>query len=197
MSPKPQRDAQPDSSQDAVDAGSRDRLPFEPAKSRKKPEKKAPPASVKQEKQSDSKKSDPKKSESQLSSKKATSQKGVAKAVKGDRSGQNSASMSIPDAVSRRMVRRMALFCGVPSALGMSTFFVSYFVVTHDLVALPNVAVVLISMGFFGLGVLGLSYGVLSASWDEAVAGSALGWSEFTTNLGRMTEAWRSPKKRS
>jgi len=192
MSPKPQRDAQPDSSQDAADAGSRDRLPFEPAKSRKKPEKKAPPASAKQEKQSDSRKSD-----SQSTSKKAASQKGVAKAVKGDRSGQNSASMSIPDAVSRRMVRRMALFCGVPSALGMSTFFVSYFVVTHDLVALPNVAVVLISMGFFGLGVLGLSYGVLSASWDEAVAGSALGWSEFTTNLGRMTEAWRSPRKRS
>jgi hypothetical protein len=52
--------------------------------------------------------------------------------------------------------------------------------------------VVLVSMGFFGLGVLGLSYGVLSASWDEEIPGTKLGWQEFTTNLGRMTSAWRS-----
>jgi hypothetical protein len=183
MSPEPQPDAQSDS-KDAANAVSRDRLPFEPTKSRKKPEKKTPTAPVKPERKSDSKKPD--------------SKKVAAKAVQGDRSGQNTAaSMAIPDAVSRRMVRRMALFCGIPSALGISTFFVSYFVITHDLVALPNAAVVLVSMGFFGLGVVGLSYGVLSASWDEAAAGSALGWSEFTTNLGRMTEAWRSAGKKS
>ncbi|MBD2071913.1 PAM68 family protein [Leptolyngbya sp. FACHB-671] len=186
MSPEPQPDAQSDS-KDAANAVNRDRLPFEPTKSRKKPEKKTPTAPVKPERKSDSKKSDAK----------SEAKKVAAKAVKSDRSGQNTAaSMSIPDAVSRRMVRRMALFCGIPSALGISTFFVSYFVITHDLVALPNAAVVLVSMGFFGLGVVGLSYGVLSASWDEAIAGSALGWSEFTTNLGRMTEAWRSAGKK-
>ncbi|NJL35577.1 MAG: DUF3464 family protein [Leptolyngbyaceae cyanobacterium RM2_2_4] len=187
MSPEPQRDAQSDPTPsdptpDAAAVG-RDRLPFEPAKSRKKPEKKAPATPVKPEKQPDSKKSESKK---------------ASKGGGGDRPSQNAAtSMAIPEAVSRRMVRRMALLCGIPSALGISTFFVSYFVVTHDLVALPNVAVVLVSMGFFGLGVLGLSYGVLSASWDENAAGSALGWSEFTTNLGRMTEAWRSTGRKS
>jgi hypothetical protein len=185
MSPEPQRDDQSAPTSDAAAVG-RDRLPFEPAKSRKKPEKKAPAALVKPEKQPDSKKSE---------SKKASKE---SKGGGGDRPSQSSAtSMAIPDVVSRRMVRRMALFCGIPSALGISTFFISYFVVTHDLAALPNVAVVLISMGFFGLGVLGLSYGVLSASWDENAGGSALGWSEFTTNLGRMTEAWRSTGKKS
>lgn len=101
-------------------------------------------------------------------------------------------SMKIPDEVSKRMVRRMALLCGLPSALGIATFFVSYYLVAKMGLALPHVAVVLVSMGFFGLGVLGLSYGVLSASWDEEVSGSVVGWREFTTNLGRMTAAWRS-----
>lgn len=90
------------------------------------------------------------------------------------------------------MVRRMAALCGVPTVLGMSTFLVCYFLVKNVGVKLPNAAVVLVSMGFFGLGVLGLSYGVLSASWDEDLAGSTLGWQEFKLNLGRMTAAWRS-----
>lgn len=98
----------------------------------------------------------------------------------------------IPEVVSRRMLRRMALLCGIPSFLGMFTFLASYFLVIQDIVALPTYAVVLTSLGFLGLGVIGLSYGVLSASWDEALSGSWLGWSEFTTNLGRMTGAWRS-----
>jgi hypothetical protein len=101
-------------------------------------------------------------------------------------------STTIPEVVSKRMVRRMAWLCGLPTALGVATFFVSYFLVTNVGLKLPNVAVVLVSMGFFGLGVLGLSYGVLSASWDEDVPGTKLGWQEFTRNLGRMTSAWRS-----
>lgn len=103
---------------------------------------------------------------------------------------------AIPEAVSDRMIRRMAILCGVPSALGMSTFIISYWIVSNELFELPNTAVVLVSLGFFGLGVLGLSYGVLSASWDPEVSGSPVGWSEFTTNLGRMTEAWREAKQK-
>lgn len=100
--------------------------------------------------------------------------------------------MAVPAVVSQRMARRMALFCGVPTFLGMLTFVASYVVVSHHWIELPNVVVVLLSMGFFGLGVLGLTYGVLSASWDEERVGSKLGWSEFKTNWGRMTSAWRS-----
>jgi hypothetical protein len=105
-------------------------------------------------------------------------------------------SMAVPDAVSKRMAKRMAVLCGVPSALGMLTFVISYFVVSHGF-KLPNIAVVLVSMGFFGIGVLGLSYGLLSASWDEETSGSLLGWQEFTTNWGRMTSAWRSARSQS
>jgi hypothetical protein len=196
MSPDSQRDAQPNPAKDSAgERVGRDRLPFEPAKSRKKPEKKAPAASGSSEQRSGAKPSDSKKSDSKKSDSKKSDSKTISS--QGTRPSGNISRTSIPEAVSRRMVRRMALFCGIPSALGVSTFFVSYFVVTHDWVALPNVAVVLVSMGFFGLGVLGLSYGVLSASWDEEAAGSSLGWTEFTTNLGRMTEAWRSAGKKS
>jgi Photosynthesis affected mutant 68 len=106
-------------------------------------------------------------------------------------------SQSIPEAVSKRMISRIALFCGLPTLLGISTFFVSYLIVSKGWFDLPNTAVLLVSMGCFGLGVLGLSYGVLSASWDEEVSGSRLGWEEFTTNFGRMREGWRNAKSKS
>ncbi|MBW4657934.1 MAG: PAM68 family protein [Drouetiella hepatica Uher 2000/2452] len=117
----------------------------------------------------------------------------VGKPISG-RSGETSRSAiasGIPDEVSRRMVWRMALLCGIPSALGMLTFVGSYLLVIND-VDLPTYAVLLVSLGWFGLGVLGLSYGVLSASWDEEVVGSLVGWDEFTTNWGRMRANWRN-----
>lgn len=156
------------SSSNGPDAG-RDRLPFEPARNRKKPEKRPPAAPV------------------------ATSPPKAPSSAK----RSPSASTAIPEVVSKRMIRRMALFCGIPTGLGVSTFFASYLIVTNDLFKLPPTAVLLVSLGCFGLGVVGLSYGVLSASWDEESPGSALGWSEFRLNFGRMTEAWRSAKKSS
>lgn len=93
------------------------------------------------------------------------------------------------------MARRMAFFCGVPTTLGMFSFVGSYYVVTHDIFKLPNVAVLLVSMGFFGLGVLGLSYGIFSASWDEERVGSWLGNEEFATNFGRTIAAWKEGRK--
>lgn len=105
--------------------------------------------------------------------------------------------MAVPKIVSDRMARRMALFCGAPTALGMLSFVVSYFIVSHHWFKLPTTAVLITSMGFFGLGILGLTYGLLSASWDEEIVGSKLGWQEFTTNWGRMMSAWRSTRQKN
>lgn len=102
----------------------------------------------------------------------------------------------IPEVVSRRMIRRVAWFSGVPSLLGISTFVVSYIAVTHDL-TLPTYAVLLVSLGWFGLGVLGVSYGVMSASWDEESAGSTLGMVELRTNWGRMSSAWKETREQA
>ena len=98
---------------------------------------------------------------------------------------------SIPEVGSRRMMRRMAVFSGVPTFLGMASFFVSYILLTRHIVELPNVVVLLVSLGCFGLGVLGLSYGVLSASWQEDEVGSLLGLSEFSINFRRLVQGLR------
>lgn len=152
-----------------------ERLPFEPTGSRKK-QPKGSPAPV------------------QSASDRSSVDQANADQVSADEKPE---SLQVPQVVSQRMARRMAFFCGIPSALGMATFFVSYFLVTKNIFPLPTSAVVLVSMGFFGLGVLGLSYGVISASWDEESAGSLWGWSEFTLNWSRLTAAWRSNKKSS
>jgi cell wall-associated NlpC family hydrolase len=166
------------------DSGSEEksRLPFEPAQNRKKPPKKAAPASTSTKTNTEQlAKSDGSKGRV------ATVQNGVA---------QKSAT-GIPEVITKRMTRRMALFCGIPTALGMLTFVVSYIIVSQHLFKLPTVVVFLVSLGFFGLGVLGLSYGALSASWDEDRLGSWLGWSEFRVNFGRTVESWRTAKPKN
>ncbi len=105
--------------------------------------------------------------------------------------------MAIPEVVSQRMIRRVAGFCGIPTVLGISSLVVSYLLVTFAHVQLPPIAVLLVNMGLFGLGVVGITYGVLSASWDEERPGTILGADEFSTNWGRMTEVWRDTQKKN
>lgn len=104
--------------------------------------------------------------------------------------------MAIPQVVSQRMIRRVAGFCGVPTALGILTLVASYLLTIYSDIKLPPIAVLLVNMGFFGLGVLGITYGVLSASWDEERAGSLLGLGEFGTNWGRMVAVWRETRQK-
>lgn len=105
--------------------------------------------------------------------------------------------MAIPEVVSQRMIRRVAGFCGIPTFLGIASLVISYLLVTLAHVQLPPIAVLLVNMGLFGLGVLGITYGVLSASWDEETPGTLLGFDEFSTNWGRMAEVWRETQKKN
>lgn len=104
---------------------------------------------------------------------------------------------AIPEVVSQRMLSRMVVLAGTPLLMALGTFIGSYFIITNDLFLLPHTAVLLVSMGFFGLSVLGLSYGVLSASWDEEIRGTVLGWQEFKVNLGRMQEGWKANRQKN
>ncbi|MBD2666841.1 hypothetical protein B6N60_01057 [Richelia sinica FACHB-800] len=105
--------------------------------------------------------------------------------------------MAIPEVVSQRMIRRVAAFCGIPTALGITTLVASYLLLIYAKIQLPPIAVLLVNMGFFGLGVLGITYGVLSASWDENRPGTLLGLGEFGANWGRMAEVWRETRKKN
>lgn len=102
---------------------------------------------------------------------------------------------AIPDRVSKRMIKRMALFSGIPTGLGMFSFVAFYWIVSHDWLEIPPYVVFAVSLGMLGLGVLGLSYGIFSTSWDEDRSGHWWGWQEFKTNVDRTLKAWRAPRK--
>lgn len=104
------------------------------------------------------------------------------------------ADAGIPAVVSRRMVKRMALFSGIPTGMGMLSFILFYLVVSRDWLAVPTYAVFAVSLLFFGLGVVGLSYGIFSTSWEEE-PGSWWGWGEFRLNIGRALGAWREARQ--
>ena len=99
---------------------------------------------------------------------------------------------SIPPAVANRMARRVGLATGIPTVLGMATFIVSYVVVSRGLLDIPPVATLLTSGAFFLLGLVGLSYGVLSASWEDQ-PGTLLGFEQVGVNIGRLRSSFKRP----
>ena len=107
-----------------------------------------------------------------------------------DRGG--SRPQGIPPAVANRMARRVGLATGIPTLLGMATFIVSYVVVSRGLLDIPPVVTLVTSGAFFLLGLLGLSYGVLSASWEEA-PGSLLGFEQIGVNVTRLRSSLKRP----
>ncbi|MEO0801192.1 MAG: PAM68 family protein [Cyanobacteria bacterium J06642_2] len=104
---------------------------------------------------------------------------------------ESSPSNYIPPEVSSRMVRRVAVLAGVPSVLGLSTFFINYYLLINHILVFPNWVTVLESLGLFGISFVGISYGVLSASWEPETDGSLLGLREFRFNFANLREQWR------
>ncbi|MEB3290877.1 MAG: PAM68 family protein [Leptolyngbya sp.] len=171
---------------------SRKRLPFEPGKKSKgmKPDADSPPAKGPVEPAPAKANADGTISAAAAAKAKAISDKAKARSEKKAQAQQRAAATAIPEVVSQRMLRRMLAFSGVPTFLGVATFFGSYALIVKGNVDLPPYAVLLTTLGCFGLGVVGLTYGVLSASWDEERPGDWLGLDEFKVNFGRMTNAW-------
>ena len=164
----------------------RGRLPFEPRNNKKNKQQQD------SEDVSSSKKQDTVKKK-KVAPAKSTSKK---KAKATSRSARRNSNLSaIPDVVSKRMGKRMAVFCGIPSILGMSSLFIFYWLKMKQVVELPPYLALAVSFGFLGLGVLGLSYGLFSACWDEDRAGTAMGFDEFKVNLERTKDAWKASKK--
>ena len=102
----------------------------------------------------------------------------------------------IPEAVSNRMARRIAIATGVPTVMGMGVFIGSYLLVTRHIAEVPTGVTLAASGGCFLLGVLGLSYGVLSASWEDA-PGSLLGNEQIGVNIGRLRSSLKAMRQDS
>lgn len=124
---------------------------------------------------------------------KASKSKKKQKKAKGKR--RDAPSSVIPKVVSNRMLRRVGIFSGIPTLLAFLTIPASYFITEQGWVEFPSTVVLFISVTCLGLGLVGVSYGIISASWDEELKGSALGISEFKLNIGRIQERRRIQKE--
>ena len=96
----------------------------------------------------------------------------------------------IPKYVADRMARRIFFTAGIPTIMGMSVFVVSYIIVTRNIAEIPPSSTIAISALFFLLGLGGLSFGILSASWDKE-PGSFFGIENIPLNIERAKAAFR------
>ena len=99
-------------------------------------------------------------------------------------------SKGIPKYVADRMARRIFFTAGIPTILGMSVFVISYFIVTKNIAEIPPSSTIAISALFFLIGLAGLSFGILSASWDKE-PGSLLGIENIPLNIQRAKAAFK------
>ena len=119
------------------------------------------------------------------------------KQVAGNKSAKTSTASvrkeAIPRYVADRMARRVAVFTGLPTIAGMGVFVGSYLLITQGVADIAPGLTLATSGGFFLLGLVGLSFGVLSSSW-EPDPGSVLGFENLRPNLQRMKETIRASK---
>ena len=99
-------------------------------------------------------------------------------------------STGIPKYVADRMAKRIFFTAGIPTIMGMSVFVVSYIIVTRNIAEIPPSSTIAISALFFLIGLGGLSFGILSASWDKE-PGSFFGIENITINIERAKAAFR------
>ena len=99
-------------------------------------------------------------------------------------------SNGIPKYVADRMAKRIFFTAGIPTVMGMSVFVVSYIIVTRNIAEIPPSSTIAISALFFLLGLGGLSFGILSASWDKE-PGSFFGIENIPLNIKRAKAAFK------
>ncbi len=102
---------------------------------------------------------------------------------------------AIPKQVANRMARRVAITTGIPTLSGMSVFVISYLVVSRGIADISPALTLISSAICFLIGLFGLSYGILSASWEDS-SGSLLGLENIRPNFGRVKDAFNSLNKK-
>lgn len=105
---------------------------------------------------------------------------------------------TIPEVVTNRMMRRVGVSVGAPLLLGVGFFPLFYYLKAVRKVDVPTWIPFGVSFIFFGAALLGVSYGIVSASWDPAREGSLLGWNEARRNWPVFWDSLRgrSPPRR-
>lgn len=95
---------------------------------------------------------------------------------------------TVPTTITDRMLKRILIFAGAPITVGLLLYPAFYYLKVKQNIDFDNWIVVLVQSLTFGAGLLGISYGIMSSSWDERREGSFLGVDEFKTNLPLVKE---------
>ncbi|XP_055821909.1 protein PAM68, chloroplastic [Solanum dulcamara] len=88
----------------------------------------------------------------------------------------------IPEIVTNRMISRMGFSVGIPLFIGLLFFPFFYYLKVGLKIDVPTWIPFIVSFIFFGTALLGVSYGIVSSSWDPMREGSTLGWNEAKKN---------------
>ncbi|KAK5812873.1 Protein PAM68, chloroplastic -like protein [Gossypium arboreum] len=88
----------------------------------------------------------------------------------------------IPEVVTNRMISRMGFTVGIPLLVGLLFFPFFYYLKVGLKIDVPTWVPFIVSFIFFGTALLGVSYGIVSSSWDPLREGSVLGWNEAQKN---------------
>ncbi|PIA33628.1 hypothetical protein AQUCO_04100208v1 [Aquilegia coerulea] len=100
----------------------------------------------------------------------------------------------IPEVVTNRMMKRVGLSVGIPLFVGLLFFPFFYYLKVGLKIDIPTWVPFIVSFIFFGSALLGVSYGIVSSSWDPMREGSLLGWNEAKRNWPVF---WQSLRGRS
>lgn len=92
----------------------------------------------------------------------------------------------MPQVVADRMMRRVAPFAGLPILFAMCSFAAFYYANTQLDMKLPPQVVAYTTQFCVLLSFAGITWGVMSTSWDEETEGSVLGAEQFSKNLNIM-----------
>jgi len=92
----------------------------------------------------------------------------------------------IPEQVAQRMGKRMLPFVGVPLLGGMGAFVGFWYMATYRDVEFQPVLVAGTTIGLLAVGLIGITYSMMSASWDPEREGSVLGTDEFSRNIDNI-----------
>lgn len=90
---------------------------------------------------------------------------------------------AIPEKVAMRMGQRMLPFVGIPFFLAMGTFVGFWYMATYRDMEFQPALVAISTTILLAFGLLGITYSVMSASWDSDREGSFVGFDEFQKNI--------------
>ncbi|CAM6104553.1 unnamed protein product [Calypogeia fissa] len=102
----------------------------------------------------------------------------------------------VPEVVTNRMLKRIAFTVGLPLVFGLLLFPLFYYLKVVNKLDVPEWLPLIFSMVTFGTAGFGITYGVVSSSWDPAREGSLLGWKEAQVNWPLVWDKFPGNKKK-